>query len=115
MCNKLNIRFHIVAKRNHKAIGVERYYCFLNRAQKISTEERGTSEPFVEIGMVTTYVWNTSPIDGTDIIRSVPDIGRELSYPLDMSYEPAPDITDNPSESVANYLRYLKRDVSFAR
>ena len=25
MCNKLNIKFHIVAKRNHKAVGVERF------------------------------------------------------------------------------------------
>ena len=75
MCNKLKIKFHVVAKQNHKAVGVERFHKFLNKAQKISTEERGTSEPFVEIGMATAYAWNASPIDGTDIIRSIPAIG----------------------------------------
>ena len=79
MCNKLNIKFHVVAKRNHKAVGVERFHKFLNKAQNISTEERGTSEPFVEIGMATAYAWNASPIDGTDIIRSVPAIGKEAT------------------------------------
>ena len=80
-----------------------------NKAENISTEDRGTSEPFVEIGMATAYAWNASPIDGTDIIRSVPAIGRELRYPIDVSLSPVPDIIDNPSESVATYLRYLQR------
>ena len=115
MCNKLNIKFHIVAKRNHKAVGVERFHKFLNKAQKISTEERGTSEPFVEIGMATAYAWNASPIDGTDIVRSVPAIGRELRYPLDVSLGPIPAIIDNPSASVVKYLRYLQRDIPFSR
>ena len=65
--------------------------------------------------MATAYAWNASPIDGTDIIRSVPAIGRELRYPIDVSLSPVPDIIDNPSESVATYLRYLQRDVPFSR
>ena len=69
-----------------------------------STEERRTSEPFVKIAMATVYVWNASPIDGTDIIRIVPAIGRELRSPLDVSLGPVLDIIDNPSESVATYL-----------
>ena len=115
MCNKLNIKFHIVAKRNHKAVGVERFHRFLNKAEEISTEKRCTSEPFVEIGMSTAYAWNTRPIDGTDIIRSVPAIGRGPRYPIDVSLGPVPDIIDNPSESIATYLRYLYGDVPFSR
>jgi len=28
------------------------------------------------------YAWNISPIDGTNILRSIPAIGRELRFPL---------------------------------
>ena len=79
MCNKLNIKFHVVAKRNHKAVGVERFHKFLNKAQKISTEERQTSEPFVKISMATAYAWNANPFDGTDIIENVPAIEKEAT------------------------------------
>ena len=53
MCEKLNIKFHPVAKRNHKAVGVERFHKFLNRAQTISSEERNTSSAFVECAYTT--------------------------------------------------------------
>ena len=76
MCKLLNIRFHLVAKRNHKAVGIERFHKFLNHAQKIATEERGTPAAFVECGMTAAYALNASPIDSTDIVRSVPAIGR---------------------------------------
>lgn len=115
MCNTLRIKFHIVVERNHKAIGVERFYKFLNHAQRISTEARGTSEPFVEVGIATAYAWNASPIDGTDIVRSVPAIGRTLRFTLDIDLAAMPDLIDNPSESVVAYLRYLQRDVPFAQ
>ena len=115
MCKALNIKFHIVAKRNHKAVGVERFHKFLNHAEKISTEERGTSEPFVEVAMATAYAWNASPIEGTDIVRSIPAIGRELRYPLDVHLAETPTVIDNPSESVATYLRHLHRDTIFAK
>ena len=102
-------------QKKHKAVGVERYHRFLNYAQRIGTEERGTAEAFVERAMTTAYAWNASCIDGTDIPRSIPAIGRELRFPLDIAFENTPPVIDNPSESVAAYLRYLGRDVPFAR
>ena len=35
MCKSLNIQLHRAAKRNHKAIDVERFHKFLNRNVKI--------------------------------------------------------------------------------
>ena len=46
-------------------------------------------------------------------ICSVLDIGRELKFPLDINLASTPTIISNPSESVAQYLRYLQRDVPF--
>jgi len=115
MCEILKLRFHPVAKRNHKAVGVERFHKFLNHAQKIGAEERGTPGAFVEIGMTTAYAWNASCIDGTEIVRSIPAIGRPLRYPLDIQMCSKPPIIDVPSESIAKYLRYVDRDAEFAR
>ena len=99
MCNAFCIRFYIVSKWNHKAVGVERFHKFLNHSQRISTEARGTSGPFVEVGMATVYAWNASTIDGTEIIRSVTAIGHTLRFPLDFDIAAIPDLIDNLSES----------------
>ena len=107
ICNALYVRFHIVSKRSHKAVGMERFNKCLNHSQRISTEARDTSEPFVEVGMATAYAWNASLIDGTDIVRSVPDIGHTLRVPLDANLSDMSDLIDNPSRSVASYLLYL--------
>ena len=65
--------------------------------------------------MATAYTWNASPLDGTDIIRSVPTIGRTLHFPLNIGLAGIPALVDNSSASVVSFLRYLQRDVTFAR
>ena len=115
MCRLLNIKCHVVAKRNHKAVGVERYHRFLNHSQRICSEERGTPASFVECGLTTAYAWNASPIDGTDIVRSVPAIGRVLRFPLDIHESELPQPITDVTRSVTEYVRYLGRDVNYAR
>ena len=100
MCKHLNIRCHVVAKRNHKAVGVERYQKFLNHVQRICAEERGTPESFAECGLITSYAWNASPIDGTDIVRSIPAIGRVLRFPLEVYEAKTPELITNAANSV---------------
>jgi len=97
MCASLNIRFHVVSKYNHKVIGIEKFNKLLNHAQKISTEERGASESFVEVAMATSYAWNPSLVEGADIIRSMPAIGRELRFPLDINLTETPVVIDSQS------------------
>ena len=65
--------------------------------------------------MATTYAWNTSPIDGTDIIRSVSVIGQELRYHFYISLTDTPAMIDNPSDSVTQYSRYLQRGILFSQ
>ena len=38
---------------------------------------------FEEAAFVASYAWNSAPIDGTDIVRSFPAIGRILRFPID--------------------------------
>jgi len=115
MCKALKLRFHPVAKRNHKAVGVERFHKFLNHAQTIATEQRGTPEIFVECAMTAAYAWNASVIDGTDIVRSIPAIGRVLKFPLDIIESEIPTSIDDSSASIVKYMQYLGNDVSYSR
>ena len=49
MAKSLNIRLHRVSKRNHKAIGVERFHKFLNHNATIISAARQTHKCFIVI------------------------------------------------------------------
>jgi hypothetical protein len=67
MCNVLNIQFHATAKSNHKAVSVERYFWFVNKATTIAINDRDDPHVWVPAAMTAGYAWNSAPIDGTDI------------------------------------------------
>ena len=115
MAECLDIHVHVAASHNHRTVGVERFHKFLNHTTKIYAEERGTPECFVECGMVSAYAWNASHINGTDIVRSIHAIGRELKFPLDINLMKLPAVVDNTSDSVAAYLHNIQNDVEFSR
>ena len=51
--------------------------------------------------MVLAYTWNASRIDGTDIVRSVPTVGRELKVPLDIDLMKLSTVVDKASDSIS--------------
>lgn len=114
MAELLSICFHVVAKHNHKAAGVECYHRFLNKAVAIAANDRDTNKVFVLAGATAAYAWNSSPIDGTDIIHSVPAIGHELRFPLDASLLPAPVMSSDPACAVQENLSLVQRNGAFA-
>ena len=113
-CESLKIPFDCAAKRNHKSLLVEKFHRFLNKAVTIAASDRDTLDCFVEAGISAGYAWNSAPIDGTDIIRSIPAIGRELRFPLDISLASTPKLHDNQANSVMEYLRLTDKDKIFA-
>ena len=113
-CDSLRIPFECFAKRNHKSVLVEKFHRFLNKVVTIASNDRDTLDCFVEAGISAGYAWNSAPIDGTDIIRSIPAIGRELRFPLDISLASLPKLTDNQANSVLEYLRLTDKDKIFA-
>ena len=81
MCKALDLNYDILTKRNNKGLTVGHFHCFLNKAVKIEIEDRQSNDVFVPAGIVAGYVWNSAPIDGTDILRSTIAIGREFRFP----------------------------------
>jgi len=118
-CELLGIRLHPASRGNHKAVSVERFFRYLNKAVTIASSDRGTHLVWVEASMIATYAWNCSPIDGTDVVRSVPAMGREFKFPFDLALDadgpvPAGPLSD-PSTSVLEYIKHTGQHVDFAR
>ena len=107
--------FECAAKRNQKSLLVEKFHSFLNKVVTIAASDRGTLDCFVEAGISAGYAWNSAPIDGTDIIRSIPAIGRELRFPLDITLTALPTLTSNRANYVVEYLRLTDKDRIFLR
>ena len=80
MYQALNLDYDVLARLNHKGLSIEYFHRFINKRVPIAAEERGTNDIFVPTSIAAAYAWNSVPIDGTDIIRSVPTIGRSLHF-----------------------------------
>ena len=113
MAKSLVIRIYLVAKRNHKAIGVERFHRFLNHSATIIGSARQTNKSFVEVAMISTYAWNSMPVDGKDIIRNIPAIGRPLRFPIDIILSCLPVPIDDDGKATVSYIRKINKDARF--
>ena len=77
----------------------------MNKSITIAAEYRGTNDICVATSVATGYAQNSSPIDGTDIFRSVPVIDRELRFLQNIDLSGLPSLISNNAESVVSYLR----------
>ena len=62
---------------------------------------------FFPAGTTVGYAWNSAPIDGTDIFRIIPTIGRELHFPLDINLSALTKLAHNSSQAALNYLKQI--------
>eukprot|EP00977_Amphora_coffeiformis_P003521 scaffold672_cov109-Amphora_coffeaeformis.AAC.5 len=108
MCTVLNLPCQPALRGNHKSVIVERLFRFLNKAVSIAIAQRsGDAKISVEAVHCAIYAWNASTIDGTDIIRSVPAIGRPFRFPLDCNLSAIPDIPP-PDSNIRNLYEFLR-------
>ena len=108
MCQTLKLPCKPGLRQNHQSVSVERLFRFLNKALTTAADHRGgDSKISVEAVHVATYAWNASTIDGTDIIRSVPAIGRPFRFPIDCDLTAVPQtLTDDTR--VTNLAEFLR-------
>ena len=55
------------------------------------------------------------PIDGTDIIRSIPAIGRPLRFPMDIALAKLPTPECDAARAAVSYIRQISSDARFAK
>ena len=113
VCTKLSIKFHVAARGNHQAVGVEHSHHFLNKAMGIATQDRGTVDIWVEAAHTVAYAWNSSPIEGTNIIRSVVAVGGPFRFPFDLSLSPTPSPTTDQAKDCHAFLRLASPTTQF--
>ena len=78
-----------VAKENHRAVRNEIFHKYLNKVQQLHAADKGSLQEWRLGTKFAVYSWNASPVDGTDIERSVAAIGRSFPFPVDIAQAPA--------------------------
>ena len=102
----LHINCHIFSGDNHNPMIVERLNRYLNAGLRIMTNEHDSVRIALEAILLLIYAWNSCPVPGTDISRSLVAVGREFAFPIDFSAGKNAELISSPS-SVANYSRKL--------
>jgi hypothetical protein len=115
----LGIRLHAASRGNHKAVSAERFFRYLNKAVTIASSDRGTHLVWIEASMIATPAWNCSPIDGADVVHSVPTMGREFKFPFDLALDATQPLPAGPfpdaGTSVLEHVKHTSQHVDFAR
>ena len=92
----LKINMHFLSGANYDPMFVERICRFLNSGLQIMTNERDSVRVAMESILLLLYAWNSCPIPGTDLSRSLVAVGREFSFSIDYSLEKHFDLTSQP-------------------
>ena len=93
MYQALNLNYDNLAKHHHKGPPIKHFRHFLNISITITTEERGTNDILVPVSIATRYAWNSAPIDGTDICRSILANVREYHITIEINLNSLPKST----------------------
>ena len=105
MCQALNLNYDMLTKLNHTGLSVEHFHHSLNKNVTIVAEERGITNIFIPAGITAGYAWNSTSIDGTDILRSIPAIGRDVKFPLDINLNAMSQLVQNNANAGLDYFK----------
>ena len=100
----LCLNYHILSSENHDAMLVERVNRYLVKGLRVMTNERSSVRVSGESILLLLYAWNSAPVVGTDIPRSLVVTGRVFSFPIDFSASKHLDLTSTPDQ-VTSYAK----------
>jgi hypothetical protein len=76
---------HVLSGSNHNPMLVERINRYLNKGLCIMCNEWDLVWVALEAILLLLYAWNSCPVAGTDISRSLVAVVREFAFPIDFS------------------------------
>jgi hypothetical protein len=100
----LQLNHHVLSGENHDGMLVERINRYLNKGLKVMTNERDSVRVATEALLLLIYAWNSAPIPGTDLPRSLVVCGRVFQFPIDISAAKHLDLTSSPA-AVESYAK----------
>jgi hypothetical protein len=110
----LKINCHTLSGDNHNPMLVERICRYFNKGLTIMCNERDTVRVALESLLLLLYAWNSCPVPGTDISRSLVAVGREFAFPIDFSTGKHWQLTSSPA-TVESYSKQLATRLSACR
>jgi hypothetical protein len=102
----LKINCHVLSGANHNLMLVERVNWYLNKGLCIMCNERDSVQVTLEAILLLLYAWNSCPVPGTDISRSLLAIGREFAFSINFSSGKHWELTSSAS-TVVSYSKEL--------
>ncbi len=78
----LKINCHILSGANHNPMLVERVNRYLNKELHIMCNEQDSIRVALEAILLLLYAWNSCPVPGMDISRSLVAVGLEFAFPI---------------------------------
>jgi hypothetical protein len=90
---------------------VERVNRFANKCLKVMTNERDSVRIASEALLLIIYAWNSAPIPGTDLPRSLVAVGRVFSFPIDFSDAKHLELVSSPDKVIS----YAKDQATWLR
>ena len=100
----LNLNCHVISGENHDAMLCERLNRYLVKSLKVMTNERQSVRIAAEAILLALYAWNSAPIPGTDLPRSLIVLGRVFQFPIDFSTSKHLELTSTPA-TVVTYAK----------
>jgi hypothetical protein len=82
----LNVNLHVASGGNHDPVLTERFHVFANKSLSLFCNERDSM-----------YAWNSAPVIGTDISRSLVCVGREFKFPIEYTSSPHVNLNFDPA------------------
>jgi hypothetical protein len=110
----LQINCHVLSGANHNPMLVKRVNRYLTKGLKIMCNERDLVRIANEAILLLLYAWNSCPIPGMDISRSLVTVGREFAFPIDYSSGKHWELTSSPS-TIITYSKELTTRLSACR
>jgi hypothetical protein len=90
---------------------VEQVNHYLMKGLKIMCNDQDLVRIANEAILLLLYAWNSSPVPGTDISRSLIAVGRKFAFPIDYSSRKHWELTSSPN-TVVTYSKELATRLS---
>jgi hypothetical protein len=87
----------------------------VNKAVTTAIYDHDDSNVWVPASMTACYAWNSSPIDGTNILHSVAAVGRPFLFPIDISLALPHQLCSNNATDITQYLQFVSEHASFSQ
>jgi hypothetical protein len=99
--NLLQINLHVASGGNHDPVLTERFHVFANKSLSLFCNERDSIRVAAEGLQLCKYAWNSAPVVGTDISRSLVCVGREFKFPIEYTSAAHVNLSLDPSATTS--------------